>query len=267
MRYRPRERSFGPHARPLKQLLPRRGSGLRRRVCQSLLEPRAIIKHQRIPTNRECDLGPSATCIYPDRGPRLIRIRRSAVRLLDLEQLHARLLRALVRAALHVEGFAAAAAALLIRISEGEAAFQFLFDVVHLGPEDEHDRLRIDQDRHPLILDDLVEFALLVSIFERVAEPRAAAGPHADPYTNRRLAALGEQRLDALRRSVRHRQGLLSRQHPICSKREFRTIGSSRDVNSLYGCTPPAPPLLPRQRAGRQQLLVRRSRNRPLPVS
>src|SRR5271169_2159564 len=120
MRHRPCKRALGAQARPLEHLLPRRGSGLRRRDRQCLLEPRAIIEHQRIPTNRECYVDPSAPCIDPDRGTRFIRIRRSTVRFLDLEQLHARLLRALARAALDVEGFAAAATALLVRIAEGE---------------------------------------------------------------------------------------------------------------------------------------------------
>src|SRR5271169_6341048 len=72
-----------------------------------------------------------------------------------------------------VKGFAAAATALLVRIVEGEAALQLLF-----------------------------------GIFDRVAEPGAAAGPHADPHADRRLAALGEQCLYALRRGIRHQQGL-----------------------------------------------------------
>src|SRR5207249_3364812 len=117
------------------------------------------------------------------------------------------------QASLDVEGLAAAAAALLVRIAESEAALQLLFEVIHLGPEDEHDRFWIDQYRHALVFDDLVEFALLVGIFDRVAKPRAAARAHADPHADRRLAAPGEQRLYALRRSFRHQQGLLSRPH------------------------------------------------------
>ena len=120
----------------------RRGADRRNR--QLLLKPLVIIENECIPADRECYLGTSATRINTDRSPRFIRIRRSAVRLLYLEQLHARLLRALARAALDAEGFAAAATALLVRIAEGEATLQLLFDIIHLGPEDEHDRLRVD---------------------------------------------------------------------------------------------------------------------------
>src|SRR5512146_552483 len=106
----------------------------------------------------------------------------------------------------HVETLAAAAAALFVRVAEDETGLQLFFDVVHLGAEDEHDRLRVDQDRHPLGLDDLVELALLVGVFARVAEARAAARAHPDAHPRRRLATLGEQRLDAFGRCVRHRQ-------------------------------------------------------------
>src|SRR5262249_40267702 len=228
------------HARPFEQSSPHRRSGVDRRDQQPLLESPPIIENDRIPTNRKGYLGPSATGIDANRSPRFIRIRRSAIRLLYLEQFHASLLCALARDALNVKGLAAAATALLVRIVESEAALQLLFDVVHLGPEDEHDRLRIDQYRHPLVFDDFVEFTLLVGIFDRVAEPRAAAGPHADPHADRRLAAFGEQRLYALRCSVRHRQDLLSRQHPIFSKGGF--LPSARAEMSIpYMGAPPSP--------------------------
>src|SRR5205823_8147628 len=54
-----------------------------------------------------------------------------------------------------------------------------------------------------------------IGIFERVAEARATTRPHADANSDRGFAPVGEERLDALRRSVRHRQSLLSRHHSI----------------------------------------------------
>src|SRR6266446_1377475 len=142
-------------------------------------------------------------------------------------------------APLDVERFAAAAAAFLVGIAECEAALQLFLDVIHLGAEDEHDRLRIDQDRHALVFDDFVELALLIGIFERVAEARATARAHADAHSCRWLAALGQQRLDALRRSVSHQQGLLSRHHPF-STRETHTIAANRTCRYYVGA-PPGP--------------------------
>src|SRR5205814_8333966 len=112
---------------------------------------------------------------------------------------------------LNVERLAAAAAAFFVRIAEDEAGLQLLFDVIHLGADNEHDGFRVDQDCDPLILDDLVEFAFLVGVFERVGQTRAAAGAHPDPYPDRGLAATGEQRLYALRRGIRHDHSLLLR--------------------------------------------------------
>src|SRR6266853_1623226 len=94
----------------------------------------------------------------------------------------------------NVERLAAAAAALLVRVAEDKARLELLLDVIHLGAEDEHDGFGVDEDCHPLVLDDFVEFALLVGVFDRVAEPRAAARPHADAHSQGRLAATGEQR-------------------------------------------------------------------------
>src|SRR5262249_54886981 len=114
---------------------------------------------------------------------------------------------------LNVERLAAAAATLLIGIVKGEPALEFRLYVVHFGTEDEHDGLRVDQNCHALVFDDLVKFALFVSVFERVAETRTAAGAHAYAHTGGRFTALPEQRLDPRRRSIRHRQDLLSRPH------------------------------------------------------
>src|SRR5258708_6041635 len=148
---------------------------------------------------------------------------------------------------LNVKRLAAAATSLLVGIPESKPVLQLLLDVIHFGAENEHDRFRIDQDRHALVFDDLVELALLIGIFERVAEARATARPHADANSYRGLAAVGEERLDALRRGVRHRQGLLSRHHSI-SERELSNTGTTQIPNGYVAmplCSstrlPPAP--------------------------
>src|SRR5258705_8668311 len=99
-----------------------------------------------------------------------------------------------------VEGFTAAATTLFIRVAEGETGLQLVLDEIHLGAEDEHRRFRIDQDGDAVRLDYLVELALLVGIFERIGQPRAATRTHPDADAERRLTALGEQRPDPLRR-------------------------------------------------------------------
>src|SRR5260370_17623859 len=128
---------------------------------------------------------------------------------------------------LNVKRLAAAATPLLVGVAEGKPVLQLLLDVIHFGAENEHDRFRIDQDRDPLVFDDLVEFAPLIGIFERVAEARATTRPHADANSDRGFAPVGEERLDALRRGVRHRQGLLSRHHSI-SDRELSNTGTNQ---------------------------------------
>src|SRR6185437_16084018 len=60
-------------------------------------------------------------------------------------------------------------------------------------------------------LDHLVEFAFLVGVLDRVGEARAAARAHADADAGRRLAAPGQQGLDALRRRIRHGHRLFPR--------------------------------------------------------
>src|SRR3954464_12354378 len=89
---------------------------------------------------------------------------------------------------LYVKAFAAAAAAFFVRIAEDKAGLQLLLDIIHLGAEDEHDGLRIDQHRAALVLHDFVELALFVGVVERVAEAGAAARPDADAHADRRLA-------------------------------------------------------------------------------
>src|SRR6185436_5844631 len=116
------------------------------------------------------------------RGARIVRLRRHQF------------------ATSYVEGFATAAAALLVRILEHEAGLQLLLDVIHLGAEDEHRGLGVDQDRDAILLHHLVHRTLLVSELERIAEARAALGLDADANAGGRLAALVEQRLHALDR-------------------------------------------------------------------
>ena len=115
---------------------------------------------------------------------------------------------------LDVERLATAAAAFLVGIAERKAALQLFLDIIHLGAEDKHPRFRIDEDRDALVFDNLVELALLVGIFERVAEARTTARAHADTNARGRLAASGEEGLDPRRCSIRHRQDLPSRPHP-----------------------------------------------------
>src|ERR1700686_2610305 len=95
---------------------------------------------------------------------------------------------------LNVERLAAAATALLIGIAEGKPVLQLFLDVIHFGAEDEHDGFRIDENLDTLVFDNLVELALLIGIFERVAETRATARPHADANPDRRFAPVGEER-------------------------------------------------------------------------
>src|SRR5437764_13731694 len=97
---------------------------------------------------------------------------------------------------LNVERLAAAAAALLVRVAEDEPGLELFFDVIHLGAEDEHDGFGVDEDRYPLILDDFIKLTLFVGVLDRIAETRAAAGPHADTHPQCGLAALDQQRLD-----------------------------------------------------------------------
>src|SRR5262249_24747077 len=159
------KRTLGANAHAFEEFSPNPNSGLARGNWQRLLKARAIFEKDRISANRECHLGIVATGVDADRRARPARIGWPAVRLLDLKELHACLpsVRALMM--LDVEGFAAAAASLFVGIAKGETALQLLLDIIHLGTKDEHHRLRINQDRHALVFDDLVVFALFVGIF------------------------------------------------------------------------------------------------------
>src|SRR5260370_16983606 len=87
-------------------------------------------------------------------------------------------------AGLSMNRLAAPTAAFLVRILEGEAGFQLAVDIVHFRADQEHRRLRIDQDGDALGFDHLIELALLVRVFERIGQSRATTGldPAADPY-------------------------------------------------------------------------------------
>src|SRR5215471_5047327 len=144
---------------------------------------------------------------------------------------------------LDVERLAAAAAALLVGIAERKAALQLFLDIIHLGAEDEHDRFRIDEDRDALVFNDFVELALLVGIFERVAEARTTTRAHADSNARGRLAAPGKEALDPLRCSIRHRQDLPSRPHPsILQTRISYRLYTSRLKPLCGGTAPPCQP-------------------------
>ena len=96
-----------------------------------------------------------------------------------------------------MERFPAAAAPFFVGILEYEAAFEFFFDVIHLGAEQEHDGFGVDEHGDVVFFHHLVELADLIGIFNRVGKPRAAARAHADLDARRWLAALGQQLADA----------------------------------------------------------------------
>src|SRR5260221_10364646 len=96
---------------------------------------------------------------------------------------------------LRSEGLAAAAARLLVGILEDETALQLVLLVIHLGADQEHHGSRIDEDRHALVLDDVLELLLLVGIFDEIAEPGAAARLHPDAQALHRLVGTRHQLL------------------------------------------------------------------------
>src|SRR3954462_7281771 len=55
-----------------------------------------------------------------------------------------------------LHGFAAAAGRRLVRIVEHELRGELVGLEIHLGAEEKHHRLGIDEDAHALVLDDLV---------------------------------------------------------------------------------------------------------------
>lgn len=81
---------------------------------------------------------------------------------------------------LHMKTFAAATLAFFVRVFEDEAAFKFFFDKIHLGTDEEHHRLRVDQHFHAFLLHHLIELAHLVGILDGIGQAGAAARADAD---------------------------------------------------------------------------------------
>src|SRR5262249_20654590 len=127
------------------------------------------------------------------------------------------------RISLDMEGLAAPAAPLLVRIAEDEARLELLLDVIHLSTQDEKRGLRIDQHPYPVLLDDLVRRLVLIGLFQRVAEARAALAAHADADADRGLAAAIQQLLHPLGRGFGQLDRLWtrSRHDPARSPRPY----------------------------------------------
>ena len=49
---------------------------------------------------------------------------------------------------------------------------------VHLAPNDREERLAVDDDLDPVLLDDLVELGRLLDVFEVIRQTGAALVPH-----------------------------------------------------------------------------------------
>src|SRR5215216_5282069 len=97
------------------------------------------------------------------------------------------------------KGAAAAAAALDVRVVDGEAGAHEAVDVVELRSRDVGDAHRVYEDAHALGLEDLVVVVDLIVEVDAVLEAGAAAGPDADAKREILLAFLRHERLDFLR--------------------------------------------------------------------
>src|SRR3712207_2353928 len=97
------------------------------------------------------------------------------------------------------EGAAAAAAALDVRVVDGEAGAHEAVDVVELAAHDVGDAHRVDGELDALGLEDLVVGGDLVVEVDVVLEAGAAAGPDADAEREILLALLRHEALDLLR--------------------------------------------------------------------
>src|SRR5512146_2367482 len=97
----------------------------------------------------------------------------------------------------------AAAGGRLVGVVEHEAAAQLLAHEIHLGADEEHDRLGIDEYLHALVLDHFLERLRVLRVIHRVAHARAAAVLNA--HANALIFALGVRHdlADARRRGVR----------------------------------------------------------------
>src|SRR5215813_12286364 len=76
---------------------------------------------------------------------------------------------------LELDRLATAARGSLVRVVEHELRGELVGLVIHLGADQEQDRLRVDQHAHALVLDHLVGGADLVGIFHRIGHAGAAA--------------------------------------------------------------------------------------------
>ena len=87
--------------------------------------------------------------------------------------------------------------------SEDELRRQLRGLEIHLGAEQEQHRLGVDEDRHALVLDDLVAAgSTALRIFHRVGHAGAAAVLDADAHADDRPVGLGDDILDAVCRRV-----------------------------------------------------------------
>src|SRR3954454_23474179 len=80
--------------------------------------------------------------------------------------------------------FAAATGADLVRIIEDELRRHPVDLVIHLGAEQEKDRLRINQDLYALVLDDLVGRAHIMGILHGIGLTGTAAVLDPDPKSD-----------------------------------------------------------------------------------
>src|SRR5262249_12044818 len=106
------------------------------------------------------------------------------------------LLRGFIRGR-ELDRFATAAGGNLVGIVEHELRGKLVDLEVHLGAEQEQHRLRIDQDAHSLVLDDLVGRLDARGIFHRVGHPGAATVLDPDTHARDRPLGLGKKLLDA----------------------------------------------------------------------
>src|SRR3546814_18946877 len=77
------------------------------------------------------------------------------------------------------------------------AALELVLDVVHLAAEQEHDGGGLDEDLHALVLDHVLQLALLLGVLDHVAHAGAALGADADPEAEHRPLAPGDEILHA----------------------------------------------------------------------
>jgi len=115
-----------------------------------------------------------------------------------------------------METLATPTSPLLIGIAEDETAFEFFLDEIHLGADQKHHGLRVDEYFESATaafslltfifngrkLDHFVKWSYCVGIFDGVGKPRATARADADLDAGRGFAALVEQLVDAAQSRV-----------------------------------------------------------------